>query len=35
LYDVPVMLVGAIPVALFALLSEVFWSLILKRYPVQ
>jgi osmoprotectant transport system permease protein len=35
LYDVPIMLVGAIPVALFALLSEIFWSLILKRYPVQ
>lgn len=35
LYDVPIMLVGAIPVALFALLSEVFWSSILKRYPVQ
>jgi osmoprotectant transport system permease protein len=35
LYDVPVMLVGAIPVALFALLSEIFWSSILKRYPVQ
>lgn len=35
LYDVPIMLVGAIPVALFALLSEIFWSSILKRYPVQ
>jgi len=35
LYNVPVMLVGAIPVALFALLSEIFWSSILKRYPVQ
>jgi osmoprotectant transport system permease protein len=35
LYDVPVMLVGAIPVALFALLSEIFWSSILKTYPVQ
>lgn len=35
LYDIPVMLVGAIPVALFALLSETFWSTLLKRYPVQ
>jgi osmoprotectant transport system permease protein len=35
LYDLPVMLVGAIPVALLALLSEIFWSTILKRYPVQ
>ncbi|HCU57064.1 MAG TPA: glycine/betaine ABC transporter [Anaerolineaceae bacterium] len=35
LYDVPIMLVGAIPVALFAMLSEIFWSSILKRYPVQ
>jgi osmoprotectant transport system permease protein len=35
LYDVPIMLVGAIPVALFALLSEIFWSSILKRYPAQ
>jgi osmoprotectant transport system permease protein len=34
LYNVPVMLVGAIPVALLALLSEMFWSLFLKRYPV-
>lgn len=35
LYNVPVMLVGAIPVALFALLSEIFWSSILKKYPVH
>jgi osmoprotectant transport system permease protein len=35
LYDVPVMLVGAIPVALLALSSETFWSTVLKRYPVQ
>ena len=35
LYDVPVMLVGAIPVALLALLSEIFWSTIIKKYPVQ
>ena len=32
LYNVPIMLVGAIPVALFALSSESFWSLFLKRY---
>ncbi|MBW6467124.1 MAG: ABC transporter permease [Brevefilum sp.] len=35
LYNVPIMLVGAIPVALLALLSEIVWSSILKRYPVQ
>jgi len=35
LYNVPVMLVGAIPVALLALLSEIFWSTIIKKYPVQ
>lgn len=35
LFDVPVMLVGAIPVALLALLSETFWSTLLRRYPVQ
>jgi osmoprotectant transport system permease protein len=35
LYDVPIMLVGAIPVALLALLSETFWSIFLKRYPVS
>ena len=35
LFDVPIMLVGAIPVALFALLSEFFWSTVLKKYPVQ
>lgn len=34
LYNVPVMLVGAIPVALLALSSELFWSLFLKCYPV-
>jgi len=34
LFSVPVMLVGAIPVALLALSSELFWSLFLKRYPL-
>ena len=34
LYDVPIMLVGAIPVALLALSSESFWSLFLKRYQI-
>jgi len=34
LYDVPIMLVGAIPVALLALSSESFWSLFLRRYQV-
>lgn len=34
LYDVPIMLVGAIPVALLALTSESFWSLFLRRYQV-
>ena len=32
LFDVPIMLVGAIPVALLALSSESFWTLFLKRY---
>jgi osmoprotectant transport system permease protein len=32
LYDVPIMLVGAIPVALLALLSESFWSVFLRFY---
>jgi len=35
LFDVPIMLVGAIPVALLALLSEMLWSTVLKKYPVQ
>jgi osmoprotectant transport system permease protein len=34
LYDVPIMLVGAIPVALLALSSESFWTLFLRRYQV-
>jgi osmoprotectant transport system permease protein len=34
LYDVPIMLVGAIPVALLALSSESFWALFLRRYQV-
>ena len=34
LYDVPIMLVGAIPVALLALSSESLWSLFLRRYQV-
>ncbi len=33
LFNVPIMLVGAVPVALLALSSELFWSLLLKRYP--
>lgn len=33
LYSVPVMLVGAIPIALLALSSEFFWSIFLKVYP--
>jgi osmoprotectant transport system permease protein len=32
LFNVPIMLVGAVPVALLALSSELFWSLLLKRY---
>ncbi|MCC6148593.1 MAG: ABC transporter permease [Anaerolineaceae bacterium] len=32
LYDVPIMLVGALPVALLALLSEAFWTLFLRLY---
>lgn len=35
LFNVPIMLVGAIPVALLALLSEMLWSTVLKKYPVQ
>ncbi len=35
LYNVPIMLVGAIPVAVLALTSEGFWSLFLKYYPSQ
>jgi len=35
LFNVPIMLVGAVPVALLALSSEFFWSLLLKKYPVQ
>ena len=34
LFDVPIMLVGAVPVALLALSSELFWSLVLKRSPL-
>jgi osmoprotectant transport system permease protein len=34
LFDVPIMLVGAVPVALLALFSELFWSLVLKRSPL-
>ncbi|MCE1254797.1 MAG: ABC transporter permease [Anaerolineae bacterium] len=34
LYNIPAMLLGAVPVALLALLSELFWSLFQKRYPV-
>jgi len=34
LYDVPIMLVGAIPVALLALSSESLWSFFLRRYQV-
>ena len=33
LFNVPSMLVGAVPVALLALSSEFFWSLLLTRYP--
>jgi osmoprotectant transport system permease protein len=33
LYNVPIMLVGAIPVAVLALTSEGLWSLFLKNYP--
>ena len=32
LYDVPIMLVGAVPVALLALLSEAGWAAFLKTY---
>ena len=32
LYDVPIMLVGAVPVALLALLSEAGWAAFLKVY---
>ena len=32
LYDVPIMLVGAIPVALLALMSEMVWSVFLRVY---
>lgn len=32
LYDVPIMLVGAIPVAILALLSESLWSVFLRLY---
>lgn len=35
LFDVPVMLVGAIPIALLALSSELFWSLFLRFYRVD
>jgi len=34
LYNVPIMLVGAIPVALLALSSEAVWSLFLRRYQI-
>jgi len=34
LYDVPIMLVGAIPVALLALASELFWTFFLRFYRV-
>lgn len=34
LYDVPIMLVGAVPVAIFALLSELFWTIFLRRYQL-
>ncbi len=33
LYNVPIMLVGAVPVAVLALTSEGIWSLFLKHYP--
>jgi osmoprotectant transport system permease protein len=32
LFNVPIMLVGAIPVALLALASELFWTVFLRRY---
>jgi osmoprotectant transport system permease protein len=32
LYNIPIMLVGALPVALLALSSEAFWSLFLRGY---
>jgi osmoprotectant transport system permease protein len=35
LFDVSVMLVGAIPIALLALASELFWSLFLRLYRVD
>lgn len=35
LYDVPIMLVGAVPVALLALASETAWSLFLRHYPLK
>ena len=35
LFDVSVMLVGAIPIALLALASELFWSLFLRIYRVD
>ncbi|MBI9049130.1 MAG: ABC transporter permease [Anaerolineaceae bacterium] len=35
LYDVPIMLVGAIPVAIMALSSELFWTLFLRFYRVS
>jgi osmoprotectant transport system permease protein len=34
LFDVPIMLVGAIPVALLALASEMFWASFLRFYRV-
>jgi osmoprotectant transport system permease protein len=34
LYDVPIMLVGAIPVAFLALVSELFWTIFLRFYRV-
>ncbi len=35
LYDVSIMLVGAIPVALLALISELFWGSLLRFYHVK
>ncbi|GAB4374522.1 MAG: hypothetical protein Kow009_10050 [Spirochaetales bacterium] len=35
LYDIPIMLTGAIPVALLALLSEGFWTLFLYFSPIH
>ena len=35
LYDVSIMLVGAIPVAMLALSSEIFWALFLKFYQAR